>query len=145
MSITFNVDLSSATIIEGAPVYTAEQIGAVPLNSSGKIPSSYLPDQASLDVEVDSKIEAHSNDTTNVHGIENTANLVLTDDARLTNARTPTAHTHAIADVTNLQTELNNKQASGTYATLVGGKVPSEQLPPTGNTIAVDSNIAVLS
>lgn len=83
MSITFNVDLSSATTIDGAPVYTAEQIGAVPINSSGKISSTYLPDQASLDVEVDSKIEAHSNDTTSVHGIANTANLVFTNDARL--------------------------------------------------------------
>ncbi len=38
------------------------------------------------------QLDAHENDTTAVHGIADTANLVLTSDSRLTNARTPTAH-----------------------------------------------------
>jgi hypothetical protein len=42
---------------------------------------------------------------------------------------TPSSHSHAISDVTGLQTALDGKQASGTYATLVGGTVPSTQLP----------------
>jgi hypothetical protein len=42
---------------------------------------------------------------------------------------TPSAHTHAVADVTGLQAALNDKQAIGAYATLVGGTVPSSQLP----------------
>jgi hypothetical protein len=42
---------------------------------------------------------------------------------------TPAAHTHVVADVTGLQAALDAKQASGTYATLVGGTVPSSQLP----------------
>ena len=41
----------------------------------------------------------------------------------------PSTHAHAIGDVTNLQTLLDAKQSSGTYATLVGGTVPSSQLP----------------
>jgi len=41
----------------------------------------------------------------------------------------PSAHSHAVSDVTGLQTALDGKQASGTYATLVGGTVPSSQLP----------------
>ncbi len=41
----------------------------------------------------------------------------------------PAAHQHAISDVTGLQTALDGKQASGTYATLVNGLVPSSQLP----------------
>ena len=41
----------------------------------------------------------------------------------------PSAHTHAISDVTGLQTQLDGKQAAGTYATLVSGTVPSSQLP----------------
>jgi hypothetical protein len=42
-------------------------------------------------------LAAHAADTTAVHGIANTADLVVTTDPRLTNARTPTAHaaTHA--------------------------------------------------
>lgn len=39
-----------------------------------------------------SAVSAHEADTTNVHGIANTAALVLTGDARLSDARTPTAH-----------------------------------------------------
>jgi hypothetical protein len=42
----------------------------------------------------------------------------------------PSAHGHTIADVSGLQTALDGKQASGSYATLVGGKVPESQLPP---------------
>ena len=42
---------------------------------------------------------------------------------------TPSAHSHAVSDVTGLQAALDGKQASGTYATLVGGTVPSSQLP----------------
>jgi hypothetical protein len=35
------------------------------------------------------------------------------DDSRLSDPRTPTAHTHTIADVTDLQTSLDAKQSSG--------------------------------
>lgn len=44
-------------------------------------------------------LAAHEASTTAVHGITDTANLVYTDDARLSDARTPTAHasTHATA------------------------------------------------
>ncbi len=38
------------------------------------------------------------------------------NDSRLSDSRTPTAHTHAISDVTGLQTALDGKQASGSYA-----------------------------
>lgn len=40
------------------------------------------------------------------------ANVVLTNDSRLSDARTPTSHTHAISDVTNLQTSLDGKASS---------------------------------
>jgi len=41
----------------------------------------------------------------------------------------PSAHSHAVGDVTGLQTALDGKQPAGSYATLVGGTVPSSQLP----------------
>jgi hypothetical protein len=42
--------------------------------------------------------------------------VVLTTDGRLSDARTPTTHSHAIADVSGLQTALDAKQAAGSYA-----------------------------
>ena len=43
-------------------------------------------------------------------------NVVLTNDSRLSDSRTPTTHSHSISDVAGLQTALDNKQASGSYA-----------------------------
>lgn len=40
--------------------------------------------------DITAAVSAHSADTTDVHGIPDTAALVATDDTRLTNARTPT-------------------------------------------------------
>lgn len=45
------------------------------------------------------------------------ATKVATDDARLSDARTPTAHTHAISEVTDLQTTLNAKEGTVTAGT----------------------------
>lgn len=70
---------------------------------------------------VQSNLTAHEGDTTSVHGISDTANLVYTSDSRLSDARTPTAHasTHGVAgsdpvtlaqsQVTNLTTDLGAK------------------------------------
>jgi hypothetical protein len=51
--------------------------------------------------------------TQNVPASGNAASteVVLGNDSRLSDARTPTAHTHAIADVTSLQTALDGKAA----------------------------------
>ena len=46
-------------------------------------------------------LTGHAADTTAVHGIADTSALVFTTDARLSDARTPTAHTHTLADVTD--------------------------------------------
>lgn len=54
-------------------------------------------------------IEEHRVDTTNVHGVADTSALVLTGDARLSNARTPVAHTHPSSDVVNLISDLASK------------------------------------
>lgn len=54
------------------------------------------------------------------------ANVVLTNDARLSDARTPTSHTHAIGDVTGLQTALDAKQSSGSYAAATHTHSPSD-------------------
>jgi hypothetical protein len=54
----------------------------------------------------------------------------------------PSAHSHAVSDVTGLQTALDGKQAAGTYATLVGGAVPSSQLPSYVDDVIEYANLA---
>lgn len=53
------------------------------------------------------------------------------NDARLSDARAPTSHTHDDRYYTETEVDslLSAKQAAGTYATLVGGTVPASQLP----------------
>lgn len=88
---------------------TAGQVGADPAGSASA---------------VNSTLSTHTAATTSVHGISNTANLVYTNDSRLTDARTPTAHasTHGSAgsdpitvaqsQVTNLTTDLSAKASA---------------------------------
>jgi len=45
-------------------------------------------------------------------GTTSSTKAVRADDSRLSDARTPTAHTHAISDVTSLQTTLDGKASS---------------------------------
>ena len=54
----------------------------------------------------------------------------------------PSAHVHAVSDVTGLQTALDGKQAAGTYATLVSGTVPSSQLPSYVDDVIEYANLA---
>jgi hypothetical protein len=59
----------------------------------GEVSASQLA--AAVDVEETARIaadDAHASDTTSVHGITDTAALVVTTDSRLSDARTPTAH-----------------------------------------------------
>lgn len=86
--------------------------GYAPLDASAKVPTANLPDQASLDAEVDVKITTHNSATTSVHGIANTANLVLTNDSRLSNPRNPTAHTHAPSEITGTAVVTNDARLS---------------------------------
>jgi hypothetical protein len=86
--------VDAAGAASAAPVQSVNtQTGAVTLSASdvGADPSG----SASA---VQGNLDAHTGATTSVHGIANTADLVLTTDARLSDARTPTAHktTHAV-------------------------------------------------
>ena len=77
----------------------------------------------------------HENATTSVHGISNTANLVYTDDSRLSDARTPTAHaaTHASGgtdEITVSQSQVTN------LATDLAAKAPLDSPSLTGTPTA---------
>ena len=55
--------------------------------------------QTAAEATAASALSTHNSDTTDVHGIANTANLVLTNDARLSDTRTPTDNTVSTAKV----------------------------------------------
>lgn len=76
-------------------------------------------------------LTGHAADTTAVHGIADTAALVVTTDARLSDARTPTAHTHTLADVT----DYTAPDLSG-YATTSDARL-SDARPPLAHTHAI--------
>ena len=92
--------------------------GYAPLDANAKVPTANLPDQAD--------ITAHNSATTSVHGIANTANLVLTNDSRLSDPRAPTAHVHgnitnagAVGSTANLPliTTTSGVVTTGTFGT----------------------------
>jgi len=103
-------------------------------------------------IEVDQAFLSDVSDYSSTSGIDlktaksgdaSSTELVLGNDTRLTNAREATAHTHAIADVDNLQLALDGKQAAGSYVTLVGGTVPASQLPSyVDDVIEIDGVLA---
>lgn len=65
-----------------------------------------------------------------VHAVADVTGLqAILDGKQPSGSYAAAVHTHAIADTTGLQAALDSKQAAGTYATLVGGTVPSSQLP----------------
>lgn len=93
--------------------------------------NSGLTDLSSDLGSLTTNLSNHANDSTDVHGISNTANLVYTSDSRLSDSRTPTAHaashgvgasdevTLAQSQITGLGTALDGK-ASLSGATFTG-------------------------
>lgn len=69
------------------------------------------------------------------------------DDSRLSDARAPLSHTHDDRYYTEAEVDslLAGKQAAGTYATLVGGTVPTNQLPTYVQTVAGRSGTVTLA
>jgi hypothetical protein len=63
--------------------------------------------QAALDGKAAAAdLATHAADTTAIHGIADTAALVVTTDPRLADARTPTAHTHPASAISDAATAL---------------------------------------
>jgi len=84
-------------------------------------------------------------------GVSSSTKAVRADDSRLSDARTPTAHTHSISDVTNLQTTLDGKAASShTHAisdvtnlqTTLDGKAAASHTHAAGDITSGTLNIA---
>ena len=124
--------------------------GYAPLDATSKVPSANLPA-----IDVSGQISTHNSATTSVHGIANTANLVLTNDARLIDSRNPTPHAHAISDVTSLQTALDGKALSshthaianvtGLQTALDGKQASGSYAPATGISPSAITGTAVVT
>lgn len=78
--------LNLGTSIVNADIATTAAIAYSKLNLTGSI---VLADLA-FDIATQAELDTHTSATTSVHGITNTANLVYTNDSRLTDSRTPT-------------------------------------------------------
>lgn len=77
-------------------------------------------------------LTAHEADTTAIHGIANTANLIVEGDARLTNNRTPTSHASTHGSAGSDAVSLNGSQ-------ITAGTVGLARLPTgtSGTTVAL--------
>lgn len=90
---------------------------ANPVVSLETLVDADIPASIARDAEVADAVEAHRGDTTNVHGIADTAGVVLTGDSRLSDARTPTAHATSHQDGGSDELALDGSQiTSGTIA-----------------------------
>ncbi len=66
------------------------------------------------DMATQAELDAHAGDTTSVHGITDTADLVLDDDARLTNQRVPTDNSVTNAKMADDAVGIAELSATGT-------------------------------
>jgi hypothetical protein len=62
-------------------------------------------------------------------GVEYAIAQTASENFRLAISAASTEHDHAITDITGLETALDSKQPSGSYATLENGKLATAQLP----------------
>lgn len=93
----------------------------------GVVTLSDLYDASGAAATVAGNLSTHEADTTSVHGISNTANLVYTNDPRLTDARTPTAHAATHGSAGSDPVTIANTQVTGL------GTASTVNVPAAGN------------
>lgn len=78
--------------VTGLPAALAAKQDASTAATDAELAASLATKQDAATAATDADLAAHEADTAGIHGIANTANLIVEGDSRLTNARTPTAH-----------------------------------------------------
>ncbi len=87
--------------------------------SDARTPTTHDSTKHSVAYAAASDLTTHTGLSTTAHG-----GIVASNDARLSDARTPLSHSHSESDVTNLTTDLGNKQStlvSGTNIKTING------------------------
>jgi len=121
------IDLSPYATLS-SPIFTG--IPIAPTASSGtnttQIATTAFVQQAASTAESAALtvISNHESDTTNIHGISDTANLVYNNDSRLSDSRTPTLHasSHGVSGSDSIT--IAQSQVTG-LDTALGGKEPT--------------------
>lgn len=166
-------DLPLATALDPTDLFVIVDVASTPVTKkiSAAMLSSLAPVQtvAGKNGDVDLQISDIDSLQAALDAKQVAGAYINASDPRLTDARTPTAHTHTVSEVTNLQTlldakqaagsyaalthahaigdvtglqaALDNKQPAGNYAALVDGMVPASQLPAYVDDI-IDGTIA---
>lgn len=118
------IPVQSVNTKTGAVVLNATDVGADPAGTGASAAAS--------------AVSTHNSATTSVHGIANTANLVLTNDSRLSDARTPTAHgneAHTSTFITAAQAPVQSVAGKTGSVTLAAADVSGVVDTSTGQTV----------
>ncbi len=110
-------------------LYDAAGAAAAAQSAAEDYADSLAPnyDVAGAAAAVAGNLTAHESDTTSVHGISNTADLVYTTDPRLSDARTPTAHAATHGSAGSDPVTIANTQVTGL------GTASTKNVPAAGN------------
>jgi len=136
-SLATTTDVSDAqTAAETFATGAVSDHNAETLNVHGIADTSVLATQT----YANDAVSNHSSDTTNVHGILDTGNLVLTDDSRLSDTRTPTDNTVSTDKIVNLAvTDAKLAADAVTTAKILDGAVTSAKIAD-GTIVNADIN-----
>ena len=132
-------DTAAEDAADGAVgTHTALTISVHGIDDTSLLATKDYADTAASDA-ADSAIETHRLDTTNVHGIANTADIVLTNDSRLSDTRTPTDNTVTTAKIVDSNVTADKLAGdSVTTAKILDGAVTSAKIE---NGTIVNANI----
>jgi hypothetical protein len=108
-------DASATEVVYGTDTRLTNSRNAADVSAWAKSGTKPSYTYSEVGAEQSGAVSTHAALSTGVHG-SGANSLIYSNDSRLTDSRTPTSHTHAQSDVTNLTTDLSNKQA-----TLVSG------------------------
>jgi hypothetical protein len=128
-------DLATQAYVDSATVHSA-----VTTNVHGIVDTAELATQSYVGTEITGALNAHTSDTTSVHGIADTTALVLTDDARLSDTRTPTDNTVSTDKIVNSAVTADKIAGDAvTSAKILDGAVTSAKIAD-GTIVNADIN-----